>query len=126
MLDERSGRLLETINKLCDGGGFKIAEAGELLSCFPPEWNVGADELGRILSYLEERRFIDIQYAEEGVYCLCPLPEGRSYFETARERALEGARRRREQFLLALLGAFLGALLGTLTVLCIAFFAGRV
>lgn len=112
MLDGRTGALLETINRLCAEGGFKIVEEGELLSCFPPSAKVGKEELARILGYLAERRYIEIKYAEEGVYCLCPLPEGRMYFEAVRENRREGARRRRETALFSALGAFFGAVLG--------------
>lgn len=123
MLDTRTSCLLRKINLLCGDGGFKIAEEEELLSCFPQETNVGAEELNRILRYLEERRYIDVQYADGGVYCLCPLPEGRLYFETEREALLETGRRRREGFLSAFFGSFAGALLGALVVLMISLLA---
>ena len=122
MLDQRTSILLEKINELCAGGGFKIAEEGELLSCFPSYLKTDKEELSRILRYLEERRYIDVKYAEEGVYCLCPLPEGRLYFENAREKRYEGARRRREMFFVTALGAFLGGFLGTLVVYMISLF----
>ncbi len=124
MLDERTGILLNKINELCGESGYKIAEESELLSCFPPSYKADSGELKRNLRYLEERRYIDVQYAEEGVYCLCPLPEGRLYFENAREKRYEGARRRRENFLTTALGAFLGGLVGSLLVLLISKWVG--
>lgn len=114
MLDERTSVLLEKINELCGAGGYKIAEEGELLSCLPAG---DKRELGRTLDYLEERRYIDVKFAEEGVYCLCPLPEGRLYFEKLREARSEGKRRRRETVLSSFLGAFFGALLCVLPAL---------
>lgn len=122
ILDERTSRLLEKINELCGEGGYKIAEKEELLSCFPACRSVDDEELGRILRYLEERRLIDIKYADEGVYCVCPLPEGRLYFENARERLTEGARRKRELFLTTLFASFLGAVLGGVIVCLVALF----
>lgn len=116
MLDERTSVLLEKINELCGGSGYKIAEEDELLSCFPARIKADGEELSRILGYLEERRYIDVKFAEAGVYCLCPLPEGRLYFEKLREERFEGTRRRRETFLLSLVGAFLGGLLGAAIV----------
>ena len=124
MLDERTGVLLNKINELCGESGYKIAEEGELLSCFPSYMKADSGELKRNLLYLEERRYIDVKYAEDGVYCLCPLPEGRLYFETAREKRYEGARRRRELFLTTALGAFLGAVLGSLLVLLLSIWVG--
>lgn len=107
MLDERTSRLLDKINRLCGESGYKIAEEGELLSSLPQS---DEEELSRLLHYLEERRFIDVKYAEEGVYCLCPLPEGRLYFERARGQRLEEIRRRKELFLWSFLGALAGGI----------------
>lgn len=117
MLDERTGTLLEKINEACLGGGFRIVEEGELLSCFQEAAKVGKEDLSRMLTYLEERRYIDIKYAEEGVYCLCPLPDGRLYSEKMRQQRREARSRRRELFFLSLAGAFLGAAAGALAVL---------
>ena len=111
MLDERTSRLLDKINCLCGESGYKIAEEGDLLSCLPQS---DKEELSRLLRYLEERHFIDVKYAEEGVYCLCPLPEGRLYFERAREQRFEVVRRRRELFLWSFLGALAGGLLSAI------------
>ncbi len=125
MLDERTGILLEKINETCSDGGSKIVEEGELLSCFPETAKIGREELSRILGYLEERRYIDVKYADEGVYCLCPLPEGRLYSEQARQRRLETRSRRREIFLFSLSGAFFGALMGAFIVLLPFLMGGR-
>ena len=124
MLDERTGILLDKINEICGESGYKIAEESDLLSCFPAYMKADAGELKRNLKYLEERRYIDVKYAEEGVYCLCPLPEGRLYFENAREKRYEGVRRRREMFLTTALGAFLGAVFGSLFVLFLSMWVG--
>ncbi len=124
MLDERTSLLLEKINELCGGGGYKIVEEDELLSCFPERLGTGKEELSRILGYLEERRYLDVKFAESGVYCLCPLPEGRLYFEKQRETRTEGARRRREAFFVTLFGAFLGGLLGAAIVTLISIWVG--
>lgn len=120
MLDKRTGALLEKINELCGEGGFILAEEGELLSCFSPSDGVDAEELKRILRYLGDRRMIEMKYAEDGVYCVCPLPEGRGYLERVREGRREDARRRRDALLLSGLGALIGSFLGSMLVLLIA------
>ena len=114
MLDERTSALLEKINELCGEGGFKIAEEGELLSCFAE--TPAKEELMQMLGELKERRYIDVKYAEEGVYCLRPLPEGKLYFETLRAERREGARRRADVLGFSALGGMLGSLLGALIV----------
>ncbi len=121
MLDERASALLEEIDRLCGEGGFKIAEEEELLSSF--SGTVQREELKRLLCDLEERKYIEIKYAEGGVYCLRPLPEGRLYFQTLKEQRREGMRRRTDVLMLSMLGGFLGSLFGALLVWLIFFLA---
>ena len=111
MPDTLSDIILSRINE-CGEGKFTILEEGELLSLFPESAGVQTEELGAMLSALRDRRFIDLQYAEEGMYCVKPLPAGKLYFEEKQERRRDRALRRRDAFLFSLLGAFLGALLG--------------
>lgn len=118
MLDKRTGALLFRINALCKEGGYKIVEEKELLSCFPQSED--GESLAHTLSYLKERGYIDIRYAEDGVYCLTPLPDGRLYFETALRERSDDLRRKRSAFFLTLLGAFLGSLAGALLVWAVA------
>lgn len=123
MLDKRTGALLFQINALCKEGGYKIIEERELLS----RQSGSAEDkecLSRTLSYLKERGYIDIRYAEEGVYCLCPLPDGRLYFENVLRERSEDSRRRRSMFALTLAGAFVGSFVGALLVWLIGLLAG--
>ena len=113
MPDTLSDLLLARINE-CGEGSFTILEEGELLDLFPEGTGVQGEELRAMLSALRDRRFIDLQYAEEGMYCVKPLPAGKLYFEEKQERRRDRACRRRDAFLFSLLGAFLGALLGAL------------
>lgn len=112
MLDRRTTLVLNKINQLCSGGSFEVVEQEELLSCFPETCKTDAEGLRHILSYLEENGYIDMQYAEEGLFCVCPLPAGRTYFENVRQARSDSFRRRRELFLLSATGAFIGALVG--------------
>ncbi len=125
MLDKRTSALLFKINALCRTGSYQIVEESDLLSCFPEKTAMDTDGLRRILSYLKERGYIDIRYAEDGIYCLCPLPDGRLYFENALRERSDSARRNRSVFAVTALGAFLGSLFGALAaVLCAGAFAG--
>lgn len=124
MLDEKEIALLEKINRLCGEGGFIIAEEGELLSSFPAGQTASREELRRMLARLQERRYIDVKYAEEGEYCLTTLSEGRLYLETAWEKRREDARKRMGTLLFSALGAFLGSLAGTLIFWLVRFAGG--
>lgn len=116
MLDKRTGKLLNAINGFCREGSFRIVDEEELLSCFDAKDGVDAESVRTMLGYLRDRSYIDVQYAEEGVYCVRPLPDGRLYSENATERRRDGSRRRRELALITAAGAFLGAMLGSAAV----------
>ena len=116
MLDERASALLEKINTLCSDGSYKIVEADELLSALPSSLSSDAEALSQTLRYLAEHDYINIKYAEGDVYCLCPLPGGRMYFENVKVAKSSSFRRRRDTVLLTALGAFLGAFLGSVVV----------
>lgn len=116
MLDARESALLAKINALC-GDGFKIAEEGELLSAFPAAQGVDGAALARLLRGLEEARYIEIKYAEEGVYCIRSLPEGKRYPLRVREERIECAKKRTGALFASAIGAFFGALLGGFLVL---------
>ncbi len=116
MLDERTSKLLSAINESCGSGSYKLMDERELINCFPKAYRVDGDGLKAMLCYLEEHKYIEVGYAEEGEYCLRPLPEGRLYFERAKSGKRERLFRRIEAFLLALFGAFAGGFLGALTV----------
>ena len=113
MLDKRTSFLLAKINELCSEGSYKIVEKGDFLACFPVKFHVDEDGLAQMMSYLAERSYIDIRYADESVYCICPLPEGRLYFENLREAKGGTRRNRRDTVLLTVFGAFLGAFVGS-------------
>ena len=120
MLDERTGVLLSAINGYCEKGSFKIVEEGELLSRFTPHSGVDRDCLRAMLNFLEERGYIEVDYAGEGEYCLRPLPEGRLYFEQKKREKREVLRRRADAFLCAVLGGFSGGFLGAVLACLVA------
>ena len=122
MPDVRSGMLLHKLNELCSGGGFRIVEESELLSCFAGKYGADGEDVRTMLEFLRAGGYIDVQYAEEGVYCVRPLPEGRRYAERQREERFEEERSRRRLLLMAACGGFLGALLGGVAVLLVSLF----
>lgn len=117
--DIRSEMLLHKLNELCTDGGFRIVEESELTSCFAGRYGADGDDVRTMLEFLRVGGYIDVQYAEEGVYCVKPLPEGRRYAERLREQRLEEVRRRRNLLLCTAGGSFVGAFLGALVVLLV-------
>ncbi len=113
MLDEASAQLLSALSALIVGGGYKIVEEGELAPRLP----LTGEELTRSLALLEEKRLIDVRYAEGGAFCLRLLPAGRSYAERVERERLDAKKRNRESLLYAALGAFLGGALSGAAVL---------
>lgn len=122
-MDKRTSYLLKKINETCSEGSYKIVEEKELLECFPPKLQMDQAGLKHCIDYLKANRYIDIKYEEDGVYCLCPLPEGRGYFEFAKEAKTDNFQRRREMVFMTAIGAFVGAFLGSLIVGVILIFA---
>lgn len=118
MLDEKSEEILSAVNDLCGGGGFKIVDEEDLRRALP----AGEGDVGRILSFLEEKQLIELRYAEEGTYCVRTMPAGRSYAERSRLELCERERSRRDVLFYAALGAFLGSFVAAL----LSFLAGVV
>ncbi len=112
MLDEKTEALLAAINERC-GEGYQIIEERELCdrlaSC-----GVDIGEIRAMLCFLEAERYVEVRYAEDGLYCVKPLAEGRKYFEQERLREKNFRVRRRGEFLLSSAGALLGGFLGAL------------
>ena len=74
MLNERAEALLAAVNALCERDAYRLLDEEELLA----QSRVSADrgELSAALSLLQEGRYIDVCYAEDGVYCLRVSCEG--------------------------------------------------
>ena len=117
MLDEKTEKLLEKINGFGEGS-CKVVDEGELMGLYPAG-EADKESIRQMLGFLEDRRYIDVQYAEEGVYCVRPLPEGRLYFEKLREGRRETVRLRRDVALFSALGALVGSLVGAAMMLLV-------
>ena len=104
MLDESSAAVLAAINGACTGGGFKILEEKELARVLP----AGGEDVAKTLSFLAENHYIELRYAEEGTYCVRPMPAGRLFSEYEEREKREREKRRADVFRFAAIGAFLG------------------
>ena len=114
MLDKLTKFVLDKINAASDGS-YKVMDAEDFLS---------ADENGvsNAVKYLSERGYVDLKYADNGTYCVCSMPKGRQYVETARVSDTDASRIKRSFFAAACAGGLFGALIGgALVALIIAF-----
>jgi len=119
MLDKRTARILSVITKFCSDGSYKIIEIADLIKEMPPRSRVGAEDLGAIMRFLADGEMINIKYSDDKVYCVAVLPRGRVVDEESRikRNTDKGISRLTISFLLggsfimALVGAFLGAFL---------------
>lgn len=121
MLDARTAILLEAVNFQCKTGTYQVVEERELMEYFPEKFRIDRDGLKQMLAFLEEHEYIDVKYADDAVYCLCPLPQGRLYFERTSEENRRDARLLSRVLLfgglISAAGAFFGALTAALIVL---------
>lgn len=109
MLDAGSAAVLAAVNEACRGGEFVILEEAELSRALPY-----GEDVGKILSYLEEKRLIEVRYAEGGTYCVRTMPAGRSYTEYSAREQSERTKSKRGLFLWAFSGSLAGGVLGAL------------
>ncbi len=114
MPDRLTDALLMRVGEL---NGVTMLDEGELLSLFPPKAGVDRRSAEDMLFYLAERKFVEVEYAAEGTYCIRPLPEGRLYLERAAEKRKEGRRSALRCALFSALGGAAGGIAGGLLLL---------
>lgn len=99
MLDKLTASVLAAVNSETDGA-YKVLEESEIMAEIPPRLKTDSAGLANAMRYLSERGYIDIRYSEKGTYCVCSLPKGRTYDETAGAERYRGKRTFRNQMLL--------------------------
>ena len=77
MLDKQSLKIIKKLNKLCEGGNYKVFEYQQLTKDFGLKTNTIKNDL----DYLKENEYIDVKYSDESVVCLCLLSKGRQVEE---------------------------------------------
>ena len=111
MLDKLTAAVLGTVNAAW-GGAYKVMETAELIESLPPKLKTDAAGVENALRYLSERGYIDIRYFDRGTCCVCSLPKGRTYEESAEAGRARAEKRGKLRWLPAFFGAFFGALAG--------------
>ena len=77
MLDKQNLKIVKKLNKLCEGGTYKVFEYQQLTKDF----NSKQTSIKNDLNYLKENEYIDIKYSDDSVVCLCLLPKARQVQE---------------------------------------------
>lgn len=121
MLDKRTAALLQTINLSCGEGRYRIFTEEDFLSQMPNFSDKGAgkeqSEIAARVAYLSENGYIEVKYAANGMFCVRPLPLGKSYCEREKERLAEGKIWLKYFMSTAFFGGLIGGLSGALIVL---------
>lgn len=121
MLDKLTKYVLDKINAASDGS-YKVMDAEDFLSALPARMTADENGVSNAVKYLSERGYVDLKYADNGTYCVCSMPKGRQYVETARVSDTDASRIKRSFFAAACAGGLFGALIGgALVALIIAF-----
>ena len=87
MLDKLTAAVLGAVNA-ASGGAYKVMETGDFIEALPPKLKTDSAGVENALRFLAERGYIDIRYFERGTCCICSLPKGRTYEESAEAGAL--------------------------------------
>lgn len=115
MLDKLTQCVLNKINADSDGS-YKVMETEDFISAMPAKSCADETGVANAIRYLYERGYVDLKYAESGTFCVCSLPKGRQYAETARLPENGSVYRKRTLFAIAFSGGLFGSLLGGVIV----------
>ena len=110
MLDKVSFAFLSFIVDRCSLGEYKVFSEEDFLSVV----RSGKIKIGDVLNKLYEEGYIGLKYADEKMYCVCPLPLGWNYKGREKEKKSEYKWQFVRIALLSALGSFLGSLSGVL------------
>lgn len=124
MLDKRSLKLLEYIDKECQSGGYKVFTTKELISAFPEDDIADEDGVRECVRTLADREYISVKYQDDAEVCLMPLSKGRLVFENRLDDEIEKFRAERRYFIFSFLGAMAGGFIVALIVAAVLLLAG--
>ena len=116
MFDAKTEAVMAYINALTEDGTYQIIDAADVAHDLSAA-GVDLDTLQQIVSFLAQREYVSVKYADGDEYCLTALPKGR--IAVAEQKPLPKrtiGRRELTQFAIA----FLGAAAGTAVVLLLA------
>ena len=111
MLDKLTAAVLGAVNA-ASGGAYKVMETGEIIESLPPKLKTDVAGVENALRFLAGRGYIDIRYFDRGTCCVCSLPKGRTYEESAVAGKSRAEKHSKLRWLPAFFGAFFGAFAG--------------
>jgi hypothetical protein len=116
MLDERTLKLLNIINGICHGSGYKIFALSELAFSMPKRFMVDEDEVRKSLKTLSEKEYISVKYEDQAEVCLAVLSKGRLVCEKDIDAEIQSKKNNNRSFFSAFLGASLGGIATALVI----------
>ncbi len=116
MLDERTLKLLNIINGLCQSSGYKIFSLSELAFSMPERFLMDDDGIRQSIKVLSEKEYISVKYEDQTEVCLSILPKGRLVFEKNIDAELQSAKINKRTFLFAFLGASFGGIVWAIVI----------
>jgi hypothetical protein len=123
MLDKKTANVLGAVNEQCKDNNYVIIKNEDITPHLSKKNKLDHDAIKETISYLAEREYIKLKYAEEGTYCLTMLPKGRLFDEEQKEKRYylreEHIRNLKFMFKVAFVSAlfsFLGAAAGYVVV----------
>ncbi len=110
-MDKLTSSILSVVNAQT-GGSYKVMEAKDFIDALPEKSKTDETGVANALQYLAERGFVDIRYSERDTYCVCSLPKGRTFEESAGTEKARGKQGKGKYFWITFFGAVLGAFVG--------------
>ena len=123
MLDKKTANVLSAVNEQCKDNNYVVIKNEDITPQLHKKNKLTNEAIKEAVSYLAEREYIKLKYAEEGTYCLTILPKGRLFDEEQKEKRYyvreEQIRNLKFMFKIAFISAifsFIGAAAGVILV----------
>jgi hypothetical protein len=86
MLDKKTSNVLGAVNEQCKDNNYVVIKNEDITPHLTKKNKLSNDAIKETISYLAEREYIKLKYADEGTYCLTILPKGRLFDEEQKEK----------------------------------------
>ncbi len=113
MIDIKYLYILKILKNEIPNGNFALIESKDIIASLPNKYKLDIESISKALSYLERNEFINIKYADDGLYCLCILPKTDQILEKQIETKRKNSKIYWIIILITFFSSFIGSLLAT-------------